>query len=62
MARKIYIGLFVWEVIDEAMGIDGDINTVDADGRTRKVIRLDCCDGHRRKVFLINKRECGMHK
>ena len=38
LAGEIGIGLFVWEVIDKAMGIDGDVNAVDADGRMREVI------------------------
>ena len=38
LVEEIHIGLFVWEIIDEMVDIDGDINTVDTSGRTRKVI------------------------
>ena len=62
MAREICINLFVQEIIDKAMGIDRDVNAVNTVGRTREIIQLSGCDGHRRKDFLFNKRRCWLHR
>ena len=55
MAIEIHIGLFIWEVINEAVDIDGDINTVDISGRMREVVRLDGSKRYRRESFLFSK-------
>ena len=38
LTRQVCVCLFIREVIDKTMGIDGDINTVDINGRAGKVI------------------------
>ena len=55
MAGKICVGLFIWEIIDKVVSIDGDIDTVDIGGKMRKVIQLSGCKGYSRKGFLLSK-------
>ena len=38
LTRQIHIGLFVWEVIDEAMGIYRNINTKNSGGGVEEFI------------------------
>ena len=38
LTRQVCVCLFIREVIDETMGIDRDINTVDINGRAGEVI------------------------
>ena len=60
LAEEICVELFIQEVVDEAMGIDGDVNAVDANGGMREIIQLSGCDGHWRENFLFNERRCWM--
>ena len=55
LAGKICIGLFIWEIIDMVVSIDGDIDTVDTGGGMRKVVQLSGCKGYSRKGFLLSK-------
>ena len=50
--------MFIWEVVDKAMSIDGDVNTVDTSVGAGKIIQLDGCDGHRGKGFLLGDVGC----
>ena len=62
LARKICIGLFIREVVDEAVSIDRDINTVDTSRRTWKITQLSGCEGHRGKGFLFSEGSFWFHR
>ena len=55
MVGEIHISLFIQEVIDEVVGMDGDIDAVDTSRRMRKVIQLGGCERYRRESFLFRK-------
>ena len=54
--------MFVGEVVDETVGIYGNVNTVNADVGMGEVIRLDGGDGHGGEVFLFDKGRTGVHR
>ena len=53
--------MFIGKVIDEAMGIDGNVNTMDSDGGVGEIIQLGGSNGHGREDFLYDKGGHGVY-
>ena len=61
LAGEISIGLLIWKVIDEVMGINGNVNAKDTSRRTVKVTWLSDCKRYGGKGFLFNERGSRFH-
>ena len=59
LTGQISVELVIWEVVDQTMGIDRDVNAEDPS--SREFLRLGGGDGRRREIFLFGERRHGFN-